>query len=148
MDYITDYKDNYLPKQKDLESQKEMNTIMNTIRKSNFSFGEYKPDYNTSSRAAYKYNPEEAKNAHNKLGSDLLKDLRATHYRLGYNDDIGISTQKQDFIPYGVINEGRKDKMIEGNVNLSESVAFKGISIYKSDYTKKEIPHDENDCYC
>ena len=148
LDYITDYKDNYLPKQKDLESQKEMNTIMNTIRKSNFSFGESKPDYNTSSRAAYKYNPEEAKNAHNKLGSDLLKDLRATHYRLGYNDDIGISTQKKDFIPYGVINEGRKDKMIEGNVNLSESVAFKGISIYKSDYTKKEIPHDENDCYC
>ena len=83
---------------------------MNTIRKSNFSFGEYKPDYNTSSRAAYKYNPEEAKNAHNKLGSDLLKDLRATHYRLGYNDDIGISTQKKDFIPYGVINEGRKEK--------------------------------------
>ena len=61
LDYLTDYRDNFIPKKKDDNSQKEMNNIMKQIRRSNFSFGEAKPDYNTSSRAAFKFNPEEAK---------------------------------------------------------------------------------------
>ena len=91
---------------------------------------------------------KEAKKAHNKLNSELLNDLRKTHYRLGYSDEVGISTQKKDFIPFGVINEGRKDKMIEGNIDLGGKNPFNGISIYQSGYTKKEIPNDGNDCFC
>ena len=148
LDYLTDYRDNFNEKQRNLDARNEMGNLMKQIRKSNFSFGEAKPDYNTSSKAAFKFNPEEAKKAHNKLDSELLKDLKQTHYRLGYSDDIGISTQKKDFIPYGVINEGRKDRMIEGNIDIGKSDSFKGISIYQSDYTKKEIRDNENDCYC
>ena len=126
-----------------------MNNLMKQIRKSHFNFGESKPDYSTSSRAAFKFNPEEAKKAHNKLGNDLIKDLRATHYKLGYSNDVGISTQKKDFIPYGIINEGRKDKMQEGNINnIAGSDPFKGITIYQSDYTKKDLQDNGNDCFC
>ena len=121
---------------------------MKQIRKSHFNFGESKPDYSTSSRAAFKFDPEEAKKAHNKLGNDLIKDLRATHYKLGYSNDIGLSTQKKDFIPYEINYEGRKDKMKEGNINFIGNDTFKGITIYQSDYTKKEIQNNENDCFC
>ena len=40
------------------------------------------------------------------------------------------------------------DKMIEGNIDLGGKNPFNGISIYQSDYTKKEIPNDGNDCFC
>ena len=148
LDYLTDYRDNFIQKKKDLDSQKEMNNLMKQIRKSHFNFGESKPDYSTSSRAAFKFDPEEAKKAHNKLGNDLIKDLRATHYKLGYSNDIGLSTQKKDFIPYEINYEGRKDKMKEGNINFIGNDTFKGITIYQSDYTKKEIQNNENDCFC
>ena len=148
LDYLTDYRDNFIPKKKDLDSQKEMNTLMKQIRKSHFNFGESKPDYSTSSRVAYKFDPEEAKKAHNKLNNDLIKDLRATHYKLGYSNDVGISTQKKDFIPYGIIHEGRKDKVQEGNINIAGNDPFKGITIYQSDYTKKDLQDNGNDCFC
>ena len=148
LDYLTDYRDNFNEKKRDLDSQKEMKNLMKQIRRSHFSFGESKNDYNTSSRAAYKFDPEEAKKAQNKLNQELIKDLRRTHYRLGYSDDVEISTQKKDFIPYGIINEGRKDRMIEGNINFGGKEEFKGISIYQSDYTKKDLQDNGNDCYC
>ena len=147
MDYLTDYRDNYFPKKKDVNSQKEMMNLMKIIRKSHFNFGEAKNDFSTSSRAAYKFNPEEAKKAQNKLNNEMIKDLRATHYKLGYSNDFEISTQKKDFIPYGNINEGRKDITI-GSIDFGSHEPFKGISIYQSDYTKKEINQNENDCYC
>ena len=148
LDYLTDYRDNFNEKKRDLDSQKEMKNLMKQIRRSHFSFGESKNDYNTSSRAAYRFDPEEAKKAQNKLNTELIKDLRRTHYRLGYSDDVGISTQKKDFIPYGIINEGRKDRMVEGNINFGAKEEFKGISIYQSDYTKKDLQDNGNDCYC
>ena len=148
LDYLTDYRDNFVKKDRNLDAHNEMNKLMKQIRRSNFNFGESKPDYNTSSRVAYKFDPEEAKKAHNKLNSELLNDLRKTHYKLGYSYDVGISTQKKDFIPYGIINEGRKDRMIEGNIDLGGNNPFNGISIYQSDYTKKEIPNNGNDCFC
>ena len=148
LDYLTDYRDNFVKKEGNLDTQKEMVNLMKRIRRSNFSFGEAMPDYNTSSRVAFKFNPEEAKKAHSKLNSEVLQDLRKTHYKLGYSYDVGISTQKKDFIPYGIINEGKKDKMIERNFDLGGNNPFKGISIYQSDYTKKELQDNGNDCYC
>ena len=147
LDYVTDYSDNFFPKKRNLDSQKEMINLMKNIRKSHFDFGGAKNDFSTSSRVAYKFNPEEAKKAHNKLNKDILKDLRATHYKLGYSNDFEISTQKKDFIPYGIIKEGKKDIAL-GSIDLGSNEPFKGISIYQSDYTKKEINQDENDCYC
>ena len=38
--------------------------------------------------------------------------------------------------------------MIERNFDLGGNNPFKGISIYQSDYTKKELQDNGNDCYC
>ena len=86
--------------------------------------------------------------ANNRLNNELLKDLQSTHYKLGYDNDIGLTTQKKDYVPYE-INENKLGKArYEKNFNLGDSNIFDGISIYKSDYVKKEIPTDGNDCWC
>ena len=38
--------------------------------------------------------------------------------------------------------------MIGGNIDLGGKDVFKGISIYQSDFTKKDIQDNGNDCYC
>ena len=96
----------------------------------------------------YKFDPNAAKNAKNGLDQNLIKDLKSTHYKLGYDDDIGTTTQKKDYIPYE-LNDNNLAKMLNGNnFNLGDGNKFDGISIYKSDYVEKEIPDNGNDCWC
>ena len=148
MTYLTDYRDNYAPKQNDLNNKNDLNNLMNNIRKSHFNFGDMKNDFSTTSGNAYKFDPDAAKKANNRLNNDLLKDLQSTHYKLGYDNDIGLTTQKKDYIPYG-LNENQFEKRPNGNnFNLGDSNKFDGISIYKSDYVEKEIPANGNDCWC
>ena len=148
MTYLTDYRDNYVPKQTDLNNKNDLKDLMNHIRKSHFNFGDMKNDFSTTSGNAYKFDPDAAKKANSKLNNDLLKDLQSTHYKLGYDNDVGISTQKKDYIPYG-LNENKLGKINPGNnFNFGDTNKFDGISIYKSDYVEKEIPADGNDCWC
>ena len=145
MSYSTDYRDNYIPKQSTLNNN---NDLMNHIRQSHFNFGDSKNDYSTTSGNAYKFDPDAAKRSNNRLNNDLLKDLQSTHYKLGYDNDIGLSTQKKDYIPYE-LNENKFGKVPTGNnFKLGDSNKFDGISIYRSDYVEKEIPADGNDCWC
>ena len=146
MSYLTDYRDNYVPKQAD--NKNDLKNLMNHIRSSHFDFGDMKNDFSTTSGNAYKFDPEVAKKANNRLNNDLIKDLQSTHYKLGYDNDIGLTTQKKDYIPYE-LNENKLEKMLNGNnFNFGDSNKFDGISIYKSDYIEKEIPSDGNDCWC
>ena len=116
--------------------------------RSNFRLGDMKNDYGTTSGNAYKFDPDAAKNAKNGLDKNLLKDLKSTHYKLGYDNDIGTTTQKKDYIPYE-LNDNNLAKMLKGNnFNLGDNNKFDGISIYKSDYVEKEIPDNGNDCWC
>ena len=143
MDYLTDYRDNYVPKQSDLSK-----SLNNNLQDSNFRLGDMKNDYGTTSGNAYKFDPDAAKNAKNGLDKNLLKDLKSTHYKLGYDNDIGTTTQKKDYIPYE-LNDNNLAKMLKGNnFNLGDNNKFDGISIYKSDYVEKEIPDNGNDCWC
>jgi hypothetical protein len=143
MTYLTDYRENYIKKKAPPVDIKD-----NKNRSSNFNFGDMKNDFSTTSGNAYKFDPEAAKKANNRLNNDLLKDLQSTHYKLGYDNDIGLTTQKKDYVPYE-INENKLGKArYEQNFNLGDSNVFDGISIYKSDYVKKEIPADGNDCWC
>ncbi len=145
MSYLTDYRDNYVPKKGELANT---NDLMNRIRNSHFNLGDSKNDYSTSSGHAYRYDPEAAKRANNTLGKDLLKDLQSTHYKLGYDNDIGLTTQKKDYIPYGLNDDKRENFKNQDGFNLGDSNKFDGISIYKSDYVEKEIPDNGNDCWC
>jgi hypothetical protein len=148
MSYLTDYRDNYVPKKGDLVNKNDLNNLMNSIRNSHFNLGDSKNDFSTTSGNAYKFDPDAAKRANSALGKDLLNDLRGTHYKLGYDNDIGLTTQKKDYIPYG-LNDSKLEKMkLQDGFNLGDSNKFDGISIYKSDYVPKEIPDNGNDCWC
>ena len=145
MSYLTDYRDNYVPKKGELANT---NDLVNHIRNSHFNLGDSKNDYSTSSGHAYRYDPEAAKRANNTLGKGLLKDLQSTHYKLGYYNDIGLTTQNKDYIPYGLTDDKRERFKNKDGFNLGDSNKFDGISIYKSDYVEKEIPDNGNDCWC
>ena len=148
MTYLTDYRDNFIPLKNNPNKNDEINDLIKNIRKSHFNFGETKNDYGTTSGLAFKFDPEEAKKSNNKLNNELLKDLQSTHYKLGYDNDFGESSQKKDFIPYQ-LNESRLNRSsMRNSYNFIENNIFDGISIYKSDYTKKELPEDDNDCLC
>ena len=148
MSYLTDYRDNYVPKKGDLANKNDLNNLMNSILNSHFNFGDSKNDFSTTSGNAYKFDPDAAKRANTSLGKDLLNDLRGTHYKLGYDNDIGLTTQKKDYIPYG-LNDNKLEKMkLQDGFNLGDNNKFDGISIYKSDYVEKEIPDNGNDCWC
>ena len=131
-----------------LNNKNDLNNLMNHIRKSHFNFGDMKNDFSTTSGNTYKYDPDAAKKANSRLNNELLKDLQSTHYKLGYDNDVGLSTQKKDFIPYG-LNANTLGKINpENSFNFGDNNKFDGISIYKSDYVEKEIPADGNDCWC
>ena len=143
MTYMTDYRENYIPKQSDLG-----NKVPNDNYNSNFRLGDMKPDFGTTSGNAYKFDPDAARNAKNGLDKDLINDLKSTHYKLGYDNDIGTTTQKKDYVPYD-LNDNNLGKNLNGNnFNLGDGKKFDGISIYKSDYVEKEIPDNGNDCWC
>jgi hypothetical protein len=148
MSYLTDYRDNYVPKKGDLANKNDLNNLMNSIRNSHFNFGDSKNDFSTTSGNAYKCDPDAAKKANTSLGKDLLNDLRGTHYKLGYDNDIGLTTQKKDYIPYGLNNNKLEKMKLQDGFNLGDNNKFDGISIYKSDYVEKEIPDNGNDCWC
>jgi len=148
MSYKSDYRDNFVPMKKNFDEQKRINDIKKKIRQSNFNFGSDPTDYTTTSKYTYKFEPNEARKSCSKLGKDVIRDLQSTHYKLGYDNDVGISTQKKDFIPYG-INEVEKNQFSgKNNFNIGDNNIFGGISIYKSDYCEKKIPDNDNDCLC
>ena len=145
MTYLTDYRENYIKKNGDNLKPKD-----NKNRNSNFSLGDMKNDFSTTSRNAFKFDPEAAKNANQGLNKDLMKELRGTHYKLGYNDDIGMTTQKSDYIPYGLYDDQKLKMPNKDNFSLGDKYnnKFEGNTIYQTDYVEKEITDNGNDCWC
>ena len=145
MTYLTDYRENYIKKNGDNLKPKD-----NKNRNSNFSLGDMKNDFSTTSRNAFKFDPEAAKNANQGLNKDLMKELRGTHYKLGYNNDIGMTTQKSDYIPYGLYDDQKLKMPNKDNFSLGDKYnnKFEGNTIYQTDYVEKEITDNGNDCWC
>ena len=71
MTYLTDYRENYIKKNVAPYNPKD-----NRNRKSNFNFGDMKNDFSTTSRHAFKFDPEAAKGANEGLNKELMKELR------------------------------------------------------------------------
>lgn len=149
MDYLTDYRDNYIKKQAEPQDKDRQNKLMNNIKNSHFNFGDMKNNFETTNANAYKYDPDKSKGANAGLGKDLINELKSTHYKLGYDGFEGITTQKKDYVPFDM--EGRQPAFQEGKgFDLGDKYnnKFEGETIYQTDYVKKEIPDDGNDCWC
>ena len=145
MDYITDYRENYIKKKGEIDIPKD-----NINKHSSFSLGDMKNDFSTTSRNAFKFDPEAAKDANKGLNKDLIKELKTTHYKFGYNNDIGLTTQKSDYIPYGLYEDRKDRNPNKDNFSLGDKYKnkFEGETIYQTDYVEKEITDNGNDCWC
>lgn len=140
MDYLTDYRDNYIPKDLNLNPnhQKIIDDAIKKIKGTNFQFGDMPTDYSTQMRDSYKYNPEEAKNSAPGLDKGLKADLKATHYKLGYEPFMGQSTQNKDYVPLNInVREPTDPGLRADHLNFGKQ-NFDGETIYHSDYTKKK----------
>ena len=152
--YQTDYRANYIPLNNKLDpkEKKIIDETIKTIKNSHFDLGDMGNDYNTIMSSSYKFNPEDAKNAKGILDKKLLNDLRSTHYILGDDNNIvKQTTQRRDYIPYNLKgNLGNKPMLQDSHFNLGDqnNNKFEGETIYMSDYVPKDLPPDENDCWC
>ena len=145
MTYLTDYRENYFKKKAEPVKLKD-----NINKNTNFNFGDMKNDFSTTSRNAFKFDPNAAKGVNAGLNPDLMKELKSTHYKLGYDDDIGTTTQKADYIPFGLYDNLKERKLPDDNFSLGDKYKnkFEGETIYQTDYVEKEIPDNGNDCWC
>ena len=153
MVYQTDYRANYIPLSNKInpKEKKVIDDVIKTIKNSHFNLGDMKNDYNTVMQSSYKFNPNDAQNAKGVLDKKLLNDLRSTHYTLGDDNIIKQTTQRRDYIPYNVENSKTNKPLLQGShFNLGEQNynKFDGETIYMSDYIPKELPRDENECWC
>ena len=154
MIYQTDYRANYIPLNNKIDprEKKIIDDTIKTIKNSHFDLGDMGNDYNTVMSSSYKFNPIDAKNAKGVLDTKLLNDLRSTHYRLGDDDNIvKQTTQRRDYIPYNVSRSMADKPMLQSshfNLGDQNNNKFDGQTIYMSDYVPKELPPDENDCWC
>ena len=153
MVYQTDYRANYIPLNNKMNpnDKKNIDNIMKTIKNSHFNLGEMKNEYSTVMDSSYKYDPKTAKNARGVLDRKLLNDLRSTHYQLGQDNFKNQTTQRRDYVPYKIGENTFKKKGFQGtNFKLGDlnNNKLEGQTIYMTDYIPKEIPKDENECWC
>ena len=71
------------------------------IRRHNFELGDYPNDNKTTNREQFIYS-NDFKDAKGFLNEELKKDLRATHYKLGYIDNTYKSSHEENYVqlPY------------------------------------------------
>ena len=153
MVYQTDYRANYIPLSNKIDpnEKKHIGDLIKTIKNSHFNLGEMKNDYNTVMDSSYKFDPNSAKNARGILDRKLINDLRATHYKLGQDPFTNQTTQRRDYVPFKVDPSGIKKKGFqETNFKLGDinNLKFEGETIYMSDFVPKDLPKDENECWC
>ena len=153
MIYQTDYRASYIPLNNkiDPDDKKNIWNIIKTIKNSHFNLGEMKNDYNTVMDNSYKFDPNTAKNARGILDRKLINDLRATHYKLGQDIFANQTTQRKDYVPYKIGgNPIKKKGFQETNFKLGDlnNIKFEGKTIYMSDFIPKDLPKDENECWC
>ena len=151
--YQTDYRANYIPLSNKInpKEKKIIDNVIKTIKNSHFNLGNMKNDYNTVMNNSYQFNPNEAQNAKGVLDKKLLNDLRSTHYTLGDDTIVKQTTQRRDFVPYNLNNHDKNKPLLQrSHFKLGEQNdnKFQGETIYMSDYIPKDIPKDENECWC
>ena len=148
--YSTESRSNFIPvnNKMDPEEFKQMQKVVKDIRSSHFELGEMQNDYGTTTGNSYKFDPQTAKNARGTLDRALINDLRATHYKLGYNPMCNTTTHRATYVPFKVDFKNakaptlRKSHFVFGNTN---NPIQDGKTIYMTDYVPKPLPVEEDD---
>lgn len=148
--YLTENRENFYPYQKanDPNEKKVINDLINTIKKSHFVLGENPNDFKTMNGCMFNYNPEDAKNAKSDLNKNLLQDLTATHYKLGYGDNYGTTTYNASYVPPRATFQAAKDPNLRASHiefgDEKKMIHQDDKTIYMTDYTRKPLPVDDD----
>jgi hypothetical protein len=124
-----------------------LDELKNDIRKSHLKFDQPN-DWLTNYNNQFQYDPRLADQS--KLDPNLLKDLRATHFKLGYDDGIGNSTYYDNYVPQPLSFKAAQDPGLQNShIPLFKEGEFNGDTTYNSDFVPKPIeppcPEDEEE---
>lgn len=153
VNYDTEHSSNYIPKKKEFDQRDKdhIDKVVSDIKNSHFIFGECPSDFQTINGNAYKFDPNKAREARGNLDKALLNDLRATHYKLGYQQFDGTTTQKSDFIPLDMNFKATDDPNLrKSHFNFGDeksTIHQDDKTIYQTDYVKKPLPKEEDYYY-
>lgn len=144
--YATEFRTNFGKKASTWNDQEKekVKKIMNNIKKHNCEYGIDKPSFNTTNSDTYQYNLDKALKGRGFLEQELSKDLRNSHYKIGYDNNFEKqSTHQATYIPK-YLNPSDK-AAVSAELRMShfdlQGTNLKGIgkTTYTTDYTKKEI---------
>lgn len=105
-------------------------------------------DYKTTSGLTYNFDYKKAQDAKGVLKDELINDLRATHYKLGYDPtSTKTTTHMSTYVPLNSDRSGKalvSEELRKSHFNLNTSYNSNvGKTIYMTDYTKKEVVPEE-----
>ena len=148
--YATEFKANYVPISNKIspEEFKAMQNVIKNIRGSHFDLGEMHNDYRTTMGNAYQYDPQTAKNAKPTLDKELINDLRATHYKLGYGPSTKITTHRASYVPMKSDVKLARDPHLRDShfqIGHTDNATLEGKTIYMTDYIPQPLPIIEDD---
>ena len=97
-----------------------------------------KNDFSTTSGNIFKFYINTDKSTNSGQSKYLIKELKDTHYKLGYDNDIGLTTQKSDYVPYGLYDNKKNQINKNNNFDLGDKYnnKFEGETIYQTDYVE------------
>ncbi|MCQ2820686.1 MAG: hypothetical protein MJ252_25765 [archaeon] len=151
--FDTEHRSNYVPLQNKIDPKdiEQMKGVVADIKKSHFVFGESPDDYNSINSTSYKYDPDAAQKARGALDKELIKDLRATHYRLGNSDFVGTTTHQDSYVPLDIGYKAADDPLLRRSHFVfgdeKEQIHQDDKTIYQTDYVPKPIPKEEDYFY-
>ena len=125
------------------EEKDKVKNIVSEIKRHNCEYGIDKNNYETTSGNTYKYNYQSAMNGRGVLKDSLSKDLRDSHYSIGYGDSFEkVSTNQAAYQPliHSVIQNKANDTNKKSNLHFETTkVNIPSKSTYTTDYSKKMI---------
>ncbi len=119
-----------------------MKQLIGDINSVHFKLGENLPEFKSTNAFVFTYDKDKANKSKTSLDQALIKDLRSTHYKLGYQDNkMSTSTNSTyvafpGFRPYTNVRGLKKTSVNLVPSNVGHEVKE---TIYMQDYVKKEI---------
>jgi hypothetical protein len=118
-----------------------MKNLINNIRTHHWSLGEKKNDFLTTTGTTYQYDQKTAGGAKSNLDPNLKADLRATHYKLGYNPEGLQTTHQATYTEMPNCASRVNDPQLrKSHFTISTTNhGFNNKTIYMTDFTKKDL---------
>jgi len=122
-----------------------MKKIIGKIKLSNFNLGESQNDYKSSFSDSYNFNADKALQSKVILDPNRVKDLKASHYTLGNDNNNFATSTSVTYQPQNITNFARYDNkdVKKSNIDFASQTNIKSEerlkTLYMMDYNKKAI---------